>query len=125
MQILRAVLATVLGYVVSQGVNGIFVYFWYVGDRPAPLAVLAPLTLVVFFCTGFATGHLTMRLGGPHALNATRAVAALIALVTVGNIVLDVAAEPLWHKLVVLLVMAPTVLWVAQKRGGTPSGGNA
>jgi hypothetical protein len=107
----RGVAAVIFGYALSQGINGLFVYFWYFGERSLGVAPLSTLTFFTFLAVGLGTGYLTARLGGTHGLSATRGVAALIVLVTVVNIVADVAAEPLWHKLIVLLVMAPAVVW--------------
>ena len=111
MKAVRGVAAVVFGYALSQGINGLFVYFWYFGERSLGVVPLSVLTFFTFLAVGLGTGHITARLGGTHGLHATRGVAALIALVTVVNIVADVAAEPLWHKLIVLLVMAPAVAW--------------
>lgn len=115
MKQLRGVAAVLVGYVLSQGVNGLFVYYWYFGERSVPLAVLAVITVTLFLAVGIATGYLAAWMGGEYGLKAAWVLAVLIAAVTVGNIVADVAAEPLWHKLIVLLLMAPAVVVSARR----------
>lgn len=115
MDVLRGIGAVVLGYLLSQGINGLFVYFWHIGDRTAPAGVLPALTFLLFLAVGLATGWVCARVAGRFAMRAAWALASLVGLVTVGNIVADVAAEPLWHKLIVLLVMTPAIVVAARK----------
>ncbi|NNF14772.1 MAG: hypothetical protein HKN72_16205 [Gemmatimonadetes bacterium] len=120
MDVLRGIGAVVLGYVLSQGINGLFVYFWHIGDRTAPPGVLPGLTFLFFLAVGLASGWVCVRVGGRFAMRAAWVLAGLVGLVTVGNIVADVAAEPLWHKLIVLLVMAPAIVVAARKTSPAP-----
>ena len=113
----RGVIAVVLGYVISQGLNGAYVYFWYFGDRSIHTALLFIITAVFMAVVGAVSGHVAGRLARPYGNISGWVAAALIAAVTVGNIIADVAAEPLWHKLIVLLVMAPLVGIAASRAG--------
>ncbi len=63
MKQVRGVAAVLVGYVLSQGVNGLFVYYWFIGGRSAPLAVLAVITLALFLAVGLATGYLAAWMG--------------------------------------------------------------
>lgn len=122
MKWIRAVGAVLLGYVVSQGVNGVLVYYFYVADNVSADVLVVPVTVIAFVLAGLLAGELTARAAGAESLLAVRALTGLIVLVTVGNIVMDVATEPLWHKLVVLAVMAPAVLWVGSRHASGEAG---
>ena len=120
MEVLRGVGAVVLGYVLCQGTNGLVVYSWYVGDRSAPEVLGPPLTFLLFAAVGLATGWICARIAGRYAKICAWILGGLVALVTVGNMVADVAAEPFWHKLIVLLVMAPAIVFAAHKATPAP-----
>ena len=113
MKWMRVVLAVVLGFVLSQGLNGYFVYFWYFGQRAVALPVLVVLTVTFFAIVGCFAGYATGRIAGASAKLGGVLAAGLVVAVTIGNIILDVAAEPLWHKLLVIFVMAPVVAVMA------------
>jgi len=117
MRWVRVVLAAVLGFVLSQGLNGFFVYFWYFGNRSVGLPLLVVLTVTFFAVAGCFAGYATGRIAGGGAKLAGIIAAGLIVAVTIGNIVLDVAAEPLGHKLVVIFLMAPVVAVMAAREG--------
>ncbi|MGI9627837.1 MAG: hypothetical protein ACR2QM_13455 [Longimicrobiales bacterium] len=122
---LRGVSAVVIGYVVSQALNAAFVYYWYFGDRSLGAPALVLVTLVFFAVVAVATGYLVGRVAAPHGRWAGSIAGALIAAVTVGNILADVAAEPLWHKLVVLLLMAPALAVTAGRVGAASTAAEA
>jgi len=113
MKWMRVVLAVVVGYALSQGLNAAFVYFWYFGDRAIGTPLLAVITVVSFAIVGVGAGYATGRIAGAAGKLAGGIAAALIVAVTVGNIIADVAAEPMWHKLLVIFLMAPLVAVVA------------
>lgn len=115
MDVLRGVGAVILGYILCQGVNGFFVYFWYVSDGSAPPDMLPVITTLLFLVVGLGTGWICARLAGRFGMRAAWTLAALVGLVTIGNIIADVAAEPLWHKLIVLSVMVPGIVVAAHK----------
>ena len=115
MKWLRGVLAVAVGYIVSQGLNGVFVYFWYFGERSLGTPVLAVLTAAFLGVVALVAGYLTGRVAAPNGKMAGLATAGLIVAVTIGNIVVDVAAEPMWHKILVIVVMAPIVAAAAAR----------
>lgn len=128
MKWIRGGVAAVLGYVISQGLNAAFVYYWYVYSSSTGTALLALLTVVFFAAVGIATGYVVSRIAAPHGRWAGLVTGAFVAAVTVGNIVADVAVEPLWHKLIVLLLMAPAIAvasWRAEDNRGEPGAGSA
>lgn len=110
MKWIRGVIAVVVGYVVAQGLNSLLVYYWYIGDG-APGGWLGPvLTVVLFVLFGLAAGHLAGIIAREQHAAVGIMLATLIVVVTVGNIVADVAAEPLWHKVLAIAVLAPAAL---------------
>lgn len=123
MRWLRAGGAVLLGYVISQGVNGVLVYFWYVRGSAPGLGLRVGVTAAVFAATGWAAGAMTSWAGGVYGGRASLAAGGLVGLVTVANIVIDVAAEPLWHKLVVLFLMAPLIALAGTRTKTAPESG--
>ena len=106
----RAGAAVILGYLVSQGLNAASVYLWYVAERSAPLVLELAGTGLLFLAVGLATGRLVASVAATRRRGAARVLGGLVVLVTIGNILADVAVEPLSHKLIVLLVMVPAIL---------------
>ena len=56
MAVLRGVAAVLAGYLVSQGINGLLVYYWYAGERSAPAATIIATTVALFLLIGVLTG---------------------------------------------------------------------
>lgn len=119
MKWVRGVGAILLAYVVSQGLNAGWVYFWYFSGRSLGTVFLFGATLFFLATAGIVSGYAAGKLSSPHGKSVGLVAAVLIAAVTVGNMVADVAAEPLWHKLIVLVVMAPLLAVAAARTGST------
>lgn len=117
MRWVRGTVAVLLAYVISQGLNGAFVYFWYFGDRTLETPLMFAVTAGFFGVVGAGSGYVAGRIAAPNGRLAGWLAAGFIVVVTVGNIVADVAAEPLWHKILVILVMAPLVGILASRAG--------
>lgn len=115
----RALAAIVLGYVVAQALNSAVVYALYFGAAP-PLNLRVAVT-VAMCVAGGVLGGLAVRLVAREAAAWAGSRAAMaIALVTLANLAMNKAAEPVWHRVLVLTIMAPLVWYVAKaRRSGT------
>jgi len=72
---------------------------------------------VSLILSGWLAGLLARRMAGDGGERAVYAAAAMTVLVTVTNIVLDVAVEPLWFKVLVLTLLVPSLLVSGRRRG--------
>lgn len=104
------ILSVIFGYIFSQAFNMIYVMFWYIGKRADSFALLPLITIVYFLIVGIATGFLVGLISRKLKHVASYIIAGLVVLVTVINIFLNVAAEPLSHKLIVIFVLAPAII---------------
>ncbi|NJM53945.1 MAG: hypothetical protein HC846_11490 [Blastocatellia bacterium] len=105
----------------SQGLHSLFVYYFYIGKGAETMSFLPVITVAFFFdcrgCYRFLVTKIARGLGKVS----TFIVTGLIVLVTIANIILNIAAEPLWHKLTVIFVLAPAVIlgnWLIKMKEG-------
>jgi len=104
------VLSVIFGYIFSQTLNGLFVYHFYIRADKEPISALPFVTVLFFILVGVTTGAIIAFISRTLKLMAAYISAGLILLITIANIVLDVAAEPLLHKLIVIFVLTPSIL---------------
>jgi hypothetical protein len=107
------VVSVIFGYIFSQAFNMVFVIFWFIGKRADSFALLPLITIIYFVIAGIATGFLMGLISRQLKNIASYIVAGLVVLVTLLNIYLNVAAESLSHKLIVIFVLAPAIIWGA------------
>ena len=108
---LRSLGSLVAGYLLLVLTNMLFVIAWFVQPIAAwpPLAIAAvcvPYTLLCALGAGYATAWVAGRRERFHV----GVLVALVGVVTVISLVLDVAAEPTWYKLLYFAGMAPATL---------------
>jgi hypothetical protein len=108
------VVSIVFGYTFSQLVNGLFVYFFYFEDRAETVPLLPLITVIWFLIVGLITGFLQARIARTWWKLSSVIAAGLVVLVTILNIYLNIAAEPLSHKLIVIFVLAPAIVFGSQ-----------
>ncbi|MCI0390861.1 MAG: hypothetical protein MOB07_19115 [Acidobacteria bacterium] len=119
MKIIRSIASVLAGYLVFALGSSTFVYVWFIQRRSAADTVSILLSVICLAAIGFACGFVTSLLAGRRALLHCGIVAALVALVTIGNLLMGVAAEPVWYKALVFVVLVPALLLRAYlKRGG-------
>lgn len=114
----RSAAAVIAGYLLLAMTNMLFVIAWFVEPiavwHPAAIGTLAALyTLLCAAGTGFLVALIAGRRPGLHAT----IVAALMGAIIVLSLVLDVAAEPQWYKVLYLFVMVGGTL-VGGRLGG-------
>ena len=107
------ILSVIFGYIFSQAFNMIFVMYWYIGERADSFALLPLVTIIYFLIVGIATGFLVALISRKLKHLASYIVAGLVILITILNIFLNLAAEPLSHKLIVIFVLAPAIVFGA------------
>lgn len=115
---LRSAAAVTAGYLLLAMTNMLFVIAWFVEPmaawHPAAIGTLAAVyTLLCAVGTGYLVALIAGRRPGLHA----SIVVALMAAIIVLSIVLDVAAEPQWYKVLYLIVMVGGTL-VGGRLGG-------
>jgi hypothetical protein len=119
MKIIRSIASVLAGYLVFALGSSAFVYVWFIQRRSAVDVVSILLSLVCLAAIGLAGGFVTSLIAGRRALLHCGIVAALVGLVTIGNLLMGVAAEPVWYKALVFVVFVPALLLRAYlKRGG-------
>lgn len=108
MNVVRAIGAVLTGYVLyalaSMVVASLLV-------RREGL-VFAALALVALAAIGWMAGLGASAVAGDGRRVAGYVVAGLVALATLGNLVMQVGAEPVWYKVATLLLTVPGILWV-------------
>ena len=115
---LRVLLGAVLGYLVVAGSLTLIVMTWWINEW-LPLGPLWIAAIVgALILSGWLAGSCARRVSGGAGRPALYAAAAITVIVTTANIVLGVAAEPLWFKVLVLTVLVPS-LFVAGLRTGS------
>lgn len=105
------VLSVIFGYMFSQVFNMMFVMYWYIGKRADSFSILPLITIIYFLVVGIATGFLMSLISKKLKRIASYIVAGLVILVTLLNIYLNVAVEPLSHKLIVIFVLVPAIVF--------------
>lgn len=119
MKIIRSIFAVLAGYLVFALGSSAFVYAWFIQRRSAAEVISILLSVVCLAAIGLVGGFVTSLIAGRRALLHCGIVAALVVLVTIGNLLMGVAAEPVWYKALVFVVLVPALLLRAYlKRGG-------
>lgn len=114
----RAIGAVILGYVMVAGGLSLIVMTWWINEQ-LPVSVPWIVAIVVGLAAlGWLAGRTARLVAGEFARTSALVLAALTTLVMTANIIMDVAAEPLWFKAAVLLVTVPGVI-IAGLRGGS------
>lgn len=115
---LRAVGAIVLGYVgFAGGLSALVLAVWDAG-RVQPTGIgLLPIVLALV-ALGLVVGVVTGAMGGELGRVAAYIVGALVLAVTIINILLDVAIEPLWFKLCVIGLVIPAIVVAGRRAAG-------
>ena len=106
----RTVLAVILGYAIVAGGLSLIVMTWWVNEwlpLGAPSVVAIGIGLVV---VGWLAGFLAAAVAPSTVRVAIYGVAALTFLVLGANIIMDVAVEPLWFKVMAIALVIPAVL---------------
>lgn len=118
MRVLRAVAGVVLGYVIVAGALSLLVMTWWINEwLPVSLSWIVAI-MIALMLAGWLAGTLARIVAGDFARVSVYVLAALTALVMTINIILDVAAEPLWFKALVLALTLPSIL-ISGLRGGS------
>lgn len=115
-RLLRSAGGVLAGYaVVGLGLSFIVVAWWIEGWLP--LGTLGIAAIVAALClVGGLAGWVASTIDGSESSVAVLGVAVLTTLVLVANIVMDVAIEPLWFKLLAIGSIVPIVLLVGRRK---------
>ncbi len=109
---IRSVAATILGFLLfGSGLTALVLYSFV-----TPLLSQGALWFITLFAgvvgLGAFLGLVTAGVSGSSSPRPAHALAALATLMMTVNIILNVAIEPVWFKVMVLLVTIPTLLLV-------------
>ena len=106
MQIIKAIAAGILGYLV-YAIGSMVLVGLVVSSSTTLGIVMAGIGLPVI---GFLAGKLTTIVDANHGTMNGYVVAGLVLLATLVNIVQNLGAEPVWYKIGTLLLVIPAVL---------------
>ncbi|GJL95397.1 MAG: hypothetical protein DHS20C05_18020 [Hyphococcus sp.] len=111
MNIVRSIAAVIVGYLIFAFADmalvlGLFDQGLVTSPLIQKLAGLIGLLMI-----GFIVGFTVAKISGAYKRASIVIVVILIGAMTVLNIVLDQAIEPLWFKVLVLIVCAPAAVW--------------
>ncbi len=120
-KISRAVGAVILGYVLVAGGLSLIVMTWWINEQ-LPVSVPWVAAIVVGLAVlGWVAGKTARLVAGEFARTSALVLAALTTLVMTANIILNVAAEPLWFKTAVLVVTVPCIIIAGLRGGSSPA----
>lgn len=109
MKTVRSVLGVVLGYLVAAAA-GMGVVSWLFGGDSEPGAGPVVAGLAVFLGILVLAGFLAGMVAGRRQILHAGIVAGLFALVTVASLVNGSAVEPVWYRLLVLVLGSGALL---------------
>lgn len=114
MEIVRVVVAIVVGYVVFAAAS-----MFLVGQIPATGSpVVVVLGLVALALIGVIAGFVARAISGNGRRITGYILAGLVAVATLANLLMQLGAEPTWYKVGTLVLTAPAILWFTAVRGG-------
>lgn len=88
MKIIRSIAAVLAGYLVFALGSSAFVYVWFIQRRSAAGVISILLSVICLAAIGLAGGFVTSLIAGRRALLHCGIVAALVGLVTIGNLLM-------------------------------------
>ena len=102
MRYVRLVVAAITGYaIVVLGLSLIVMTWWINESLPVTVAWILAMIVALFVC-GWVAGKVAGWVAGEMRKAAVFLVVGLTVAILTMNILLDVAAEPLWFKLVAM-----------------------
>ena len=108
MRRILAWLGIVLAVVLARGFDGLWVAFWYAGNRDLSFPVQVVLDAIGLGIGGLVAGRLALAFAGrPAAARAGMWVGIWLLATTAIDLIVGLANEPWWHEVVTALVMAP------------------
>lgn len=121
MRYLRLALAVVIGYAIVAGGLSLLVMTWWInGTLPVNVAWI-PVILVALLVTGWIAGRVAALVAADLEKPAVYLVAGLTVAILTMNIILDVAAEPLWFKVCAMgLIVAGDIAAVRRSKRSSP-----
>lgn len=120
LRVLRSIAGVLAGYLVLAGSNMVFVLLMWFPPR-AEVSDGTKAILAAFWTAAWSggAGWLTARIAARKPVQHAGALAGIAVTVTAGSILLAVAVEPLWYKLLYAGVMAPACVaggWLPEFR---------
>ncbi|NNE66045.1 MAG: hypothetical protein HKN33_05710 [Pyrinomonadaceae bacterium] len=109
MKWIRFIVAIVIGYILSQSINMLLVLLFYGGGSGNSVPAFGG-SAVGLAIGGLLTGIVVRLIAGPLFWPSACAAAGIVFIVTLLNIYLHVAIEPLSYKLTVLVVLVSSIL---------------
>ena len=118
MRYLRLALGAIVGYaIVAVGLSALVMTWWINETLPAS-ATWIVVILIALVLIGWVAGTVAALIAGVLAKPAVYVVCAMTLAIMTMNIVLDVAAEPLWFKLAAIgLIVPATIASLRRSRG--------
>ena len=109
--VLRSLGSIVVGYLLLALPNMLFVTLWFIqpiAEWPvlAILALSVPYTLLCALAAGYVAAWIAARRERLHAL----VLAGIMGVVIIVSLVIDMAVEPVWYRVVYLVVMVPATV---------------
>ncbi len=120
-RVVLAGLGIVVGYAIVAGGLSLIVMTWWVNEWLAVGPVSIAAIAVALLAVGWIAGFVAASIARATARWAIYGVAGLTLSVLIVNIILDVAAEPLWFKVLAIALVLPAVLISGARRSGEPT----
>ncbi len=120
MRYLRTALGGIVGYAIVAGGLSLLVMTWWINETLPVTALWIGVILIALPLIGWVAGKMAALIAGELAKAAIYIVCGMTLAIMTMNIVLDVAAEPLWFKLCAIGLIIPGVLRAGPARRTSP-----
>lgn len=110
MEIFRSIAAIILGYIILSFSNMAFVIAFFIQKWFETGILIAVLTVLYTALTSAIGGYLLAMIAGRKQQLHGIIVACMVGAVIVFSMIIDVAVEPLWYKIIYLIVMVPATI---------------